>query len=69
MERALAEARRLMALPPKAFAISKQQIRQPVQDRLAAHGARVDAEAEAVWTAPETLAHVQSYVARTLKKT
>ena len=68
MERALTAAQSLAALPPETFAITKRQIRQPAIDRLAQHGAAVDAQAETIWTALETLAHVSDYVARTLKK-
>jgi hypothetical protein len=48
--------------------MTKRQIRQSAIDRLAAHGDRIEAEAERVWTAPETLAHIGDYVARTLRK-
>ena len=68
LERTLAAARKLAALPPATFATTKQQLRQPAIDRLAQHGARVEAEAEKIWTAPETLAHISDYVARTFKK-
>jgi enoyl-CoA hydratase len=68
MDRALAEAQALGALPPATFAMTKDQIRQPLIDRMAKDGARVDALAEKIWTSPDTLAHVRDYVARTLKK-
>ena len=68
MERAIAAAQTLAALPPKTFAQTKQQIRQPVADRMRSDGPRVDAAAEQVWTSPETLAHIKDYVSRTFKK-
>jgi enoyl-CoA hydratase len=68
MERAIAAAETFAALPPAAFAMTKRQIRQNAIDRMAEHGARLDAEAETIWTAPETLAHIQDYVSRTFKK-
>ena len=68
IDRALAEAQALGALPPATFAMTKAQIRQPLIDRMAKDGARVDALAEIIWTSPDTLAHVRDYVARTLKK-
>ena len=68
MERALAEAEALGALPPATFAMTKGQIRQPLIDRMAKDGARVDALAEKIWTSPDTLGHVRDYVAKTLKK-
>lgn len=68
MNRALAEAAALGALPPETFAMTKRQIRQPVTDQMAQHGARVDALAEQIWTSPDTLAVVGAYVEKTLKK-
>jgi enoyl-CoA hydratase len=68
MERAIAAAETFAALPPAAFAMTKRQIRQNAIDRMAEHGARLDAEAERIWTAPETLAHIRDYVSRTFKK-
>jgi enoyl-CoA hydratase len=68
MDRAIAAARTLATLSPKTFAMTKQQIRQPLIDRMAQHGARVDALAEEIWTAPETMALVRGYVERTLRK-
>ena len=68
MGRALAAAQTLAALPPATFAMTKGQIRQPLIDRMAKDGARVEALAEKIWTAPETLARVQDYVSRTFKK-
>jgi enoyl-CoA hydratase len=66
LERAVEAANALAALPPKAFALSKRQTRQPASDRMRA--ADVDAAIEQIWTAPETLARVRDYVARTLRK-
>jgi enoyl-CoA hydratase len=68
MDRALAAAQWLANLTPETFAATKRQIRQPLIDRMTKDGARVDAVATKIWTAPETLALVQSYVAKTLKK-
>jgi len=66
LERAIEAANALAALPPKAFALSKRQIRQPALQRMQV--ADVDAAVEQIWTAPETLARVRDYVARTLRK-
>ena len=68
MPRALKLAESLAALPPQTFAMTKLQIRQPVIDRMTSDGPRVDALTEKIWTAPETLERVRSFVARTLKK-
>jgi len=52
--------------PPQAFALSKRQIRQPALDRM--KDPVLDAAVERIWTAPETLARIRDYVARTLRK-
>ena len=66
LERAVEAANGLATLPPKAFALSKRQIRQPALQRMQV--ADVDAAVEQIWAAPETLARVRDYVARTLRK-
>ena len=66
LERAIEAANALAALPPKAFALSKRQIRQPALQRMQV--ADVDAAVEQIWAEPETLARVHDYVARTLRK-
>jgi enoyl-CoA hydratase len=68
LDRAVAAAETLAALSPPAFAMTKRQIRQPVADRLAKEDKCLAAEAEAIWTAPVTLARIQDYVSRTFKK-
>ena len=68
LDRAVAAAGTLAALSPRAFAQSKQQLRQPVTDAMERHAKRVDAGATEIWTAPETLASIRDYVSRTFKK-
>jgi len=68
LDRAVAAAQTLAALSPIAFAATKQQLRQDARDRLATDGDRIDAAATEIWASPATLARVQDYVARTLKK-
>lgn len=68
MERSLAAARTLAALPPVAFAQTKTQIRQAASKRYAQSGAATDKAVTDIWAAPETLARIRDYVARTLKK-
>jgi hypothetical protein len=48
--------------------MTKRQIRSPVTERMGRDGKRLAAEAEEIWTAPATLARIQDYVSRTLKK-
>ena len=64
----MAAARELSLLSPAAFAQTKMQIRQPVIERLQASGAATDKAVTEIWTAQATLAYIQNYVARTLKK-
>jgi enoyl-CoA hydratase len=66
LEHAVAAANALAALPPKAFALTKRQIRAPALERM--QSAELDAAITQIWTAPETLARVRDYVARTLRK-
>lgn len=68
LEDALAVAEELATLPPKAFAMTKAQIRGPIAERLAVSGEEIDREATALWCADDTLARVRDYVARTLTK-
>jgi len=66
LERAVAAAKALAALPPKAFALTKRQIRAPALERM--QSPELDATIAQIWTAPETLGRVRDYVARTLHK-
>lgn len=68
MERAISVAQTLANLPPATFAMTKSQIRQPLIDRMAKDGARVDALAAQIWTSADALDRVGAYVAKTLKK-
>jgi enoyl-CoA hydratase len=66
ISRAIACARALADLSPTAFALTKRQARTLEFERI-----RRDAdcdEIERIWTAPETLARIREYVARTLRK-
>jgi enoyl-CoA hydratase len=66
LERAVAAATSLAALPPTAFALSKRQIHAPALERMRCPD--LDAAIEQIWTAPETLERVRDYVVRTLRK-
>jgi enoyl-CoA hydratase len=68
MERALAAAQSLAALPAPAFAQTKMQIRQPVTERLRQSGQATDKAVTDIWTAPATLGFIREYVSRTLNK-
>src|SRR6266446_7346670 len=66
IDRAFEAANRLAALPARAFALSKRQTRALALERM--QNSELDAVIEQIWTAPETLARVRDYVARTLRK-
>jgi len=67
MERAIHAAEALAALSPPAFAVTKMQSRRAVQEALLRGGTSVDAAVREIWLAPDTLARMRDYVARTLK--
>jgi enoyl-CoA hydratase len=68
LDRAMAAAKTLAALAPKAFAQTKQQLRQPATDALERHGKRTDESSMSVWTSDETIGHIRDYVSKTIKK-
>jgi len=68
LDRAVAAAQTLAALPPAAFVLTKRQTRQPALERLESVGRAVDVAVEEIWTAPETLERIRDYVAQTFKK-
>jgi enoyl-CoA hydratase len=68
LDRAVAAAQALAALPPYAFVLTKRQTRQPALERLESVGRAVDVAVEEIWTAPETLERIRVYVERTFKK-
>ena len=68
IDRACAEAERLAALSPAAFALTKVQSRRPAQDRLQRDGTSVDAAVREIWLSADTITRMRDYVERTLKK-
>jgi enoyl-CoA hydratase/carnithine racemase len=68
LDDALAAARDLAMLSPRAFAQTKTQIRQPVAERLQRGGEATDKAVTEIWAAPATLTYIRDYVARTLTK-
>jgi enoyl-CoA hydratase len=68
MDRAVAAAKTLAALSPRAFAITKQQMRQVVIERTANNDGSHGAAIVEVWAAQATHDYIRAYVARTLKK-
>lgn len=67
-ERAIASARMLADLSPAAFAQTKVQMRLPVTERMKRDGKKIDAAVTKIWTSAKTMASIDAYVAKTLKK-
>ena len=68
VELAVTAAERLADLSRRAFAITKQQLRQAARERLQRDAATFDAQIDAIWRDPASLQHMRDYVQRTLKK-
>src|SRR5262245_28416007 len=68
VDEAMAWAAAMAALPPAAFAITKNQLREPVLARIRDGRSRFDSAIHEYWAAPGTLATIRDYVQRTLKK-
>jgi enoyl-CoA hydratase len=65
---ALAIARELALLSAPAFAQTKQQLHQPVSERLALSGQATDRTVTEIWEATETMGLIRAYIERTLRK-
>lgn len=68
LDEGIAAAAAMAALPPAAFAITKNQLREPALARIRDGKERFDPIIDRAWAAPETLDAIRRYVARTLKK-
>ncbi|SRR6266542_6782237 len=68
LDDAIAAAGRLAARPAVAFAMTKNQLRAGALERMRDGAERVDPNTQQLWSAPETVAAIRSYVERTLKK-
>jgi enoyl-CoA hydratase len=66
--RATAVARQLAALPPRAFAFTKRQLRDPAISRAKHYAAEFDGDIRELWSTPETHARIREYLARTVRK-
>jgi enoyl-CoA hydratase len=67
LDAAIAAAEQLAALPPAVFELTKRAVRGPARRRIS-QGAALDREVTEVWSAPETIAAIREYIARTFKK-
>ncbi len=68
LDRACQLARRMAAIPPDAFAISKLQLRQPALDRMGSPATETDARIFDIWSRPETRAGIRAFLDRTVGK-
>ena len=68
LDRAVALAESLAAIPPEVFAMTKCQIRDPVMQRIRESGGEFDGAVNTIWTTPATVEAIRSYVGRTFKR-
>jgi enoyl-CoA hydratase len=68
LDRAVAAAGSLAALAPPAFALTKEQLRLGVTERMKKDGRRIDAAVTKIWASPKATETIRDYVAKTLKK-
>lgn len=68
LEQAIAAAETLAALPPRAFALTKRQVREPMMKRVREDGRQFDVAVQELWEARTTLAAIRAYVAQTFKQ-
>lgn len=66
-ERARDAAARLAAIPREVFALTKRRLREEAVERMD-RGAAHDEQALALWSAPETHAHIRDYLAKTVRR-
>lgn len=67
MDAAIAAARRLGALAPEAFALTKRQLRAQALDRVRVDAARFELLVQECWASPATHARIRAYVEKTFK--
>jgi enoyl-CoA hydratase len=68
LERALAAAEAMAALPADLFALTKQQMRQPVAERVERARTSLEPAVHAIWSSAATREAIRGYVARTFKR-
>jgi len=68
LDEAVAAAEMLASRPPAAFAMTKQQLREPALNRIRAGVQLFDHAVHDLWAAPATLEAIRAYVEKTLKK-
>lgn len=68
LERALERARHFASIPARSYALSKRQLHETVNSRVAARAPEDDEAVRAVWTDPKTLDDIRAYLDRTFGK-
>jgi enoyl-CoA hydratase len=68
LERAIAIAQTLAALPTATFAMTKRHMHMPVIERMEREGRAIDSAVTDFWATAEATARIRDYVARTFKK-
>ncbi|MDP9435991.1 MAG: enoyl-CoA hydratase/isomerase family protein, partial [Actinomycetota bacterium] len=68
LDRALAVAGQLAAVPSEAFALTKQQLQADVRQRIDARRPEWEARVADLWGGEPVLAAVEAFVARTLRR-
>ena len=68
LERACEAARRMSEIAADAFAATKRQIRRPALERMESLSSELDPGVLEIWSRPETLAGIRTFLERTLGK-
>jgi enoyl-CoA hydratase len=68
LEKSVGAAKRLSALPPATFAMTKRQMHLDVVERMEREGDAIDAAVNDIWASPEATSRIRSFVESTLKK-
>src|SRR5262249_46302861 len=68
LTRAVETAERLSRIPPRAFELSKSQIRREALERAARYADEYDVAVTATWAAPETHQFIDAYMRTTVRK-
>jgi enoyl-CoA hydratase len=68
LDRALAVARQMGAVPAESFTLTKRTLRRPAIERMLRHADAFDQDVGRVWRDESVLAAMRDYVARTIKR-
>ncbi len=68
LELALQRARHFASIPARSYALTKRQLHEPVNSRIAAHTPEDDEAVRTAWMDPKTLDGIRDYLERTFGK-